>query len=499
MPANDSNLQVMQGDPRARVDADHSYFPDDRAPRQQRPAAQATPSVTVTSSSPVEEHALRRPLNLGIATAAANTAARTAAQRPMHHPQGQPEQPQSRVQQKLQRNNSPAGLSMMSAASNTTAMHISPGASRNAPPSQKEHVLQPHQQQPRGTPRQAGPNGIRPLELRNNATPHPHYPQQQVPQARRPALPVLQVTVPQPTQYQPTHARPQGPQQQQQQQYRPQRQGGKPASPFSSSSETLVGASPNEKSKYANNGIQKDWSPSSSTSSSSHTHNTQHAPPSPAFAGHQQPHSPYGQTPSSPSIKNFQLSVPSNDDSLAAHPDNDRLSPAMPRHGANQRDWWKRFSHVIKENEVKEQLAEKTGGKGSKVQSEWLDAQAHKQRKYRIWVAVVAFVILAAIGGGVAYYYVTKDKDSENAVTQPTTHGFEGTSAQSPTSIAAVSDASTPDVLAAPSAVPAGNIIGTRDTHFRKRGKDDPDAVVLLAARSMHAHTRRLRKLHELD
>jgi len=32
--------------------------------------------------------------------------------------------------------------------------------------------------------------------------------------------------------------------------------------------------------------------------------------------------------------------------------------------------------------------------------SEWLDRQAHKQRRYRIWVGVVAVLILAGIGGG---------------------------------------------------------------------------------------------------
>ena len=214
-------------------------------------------------------------------------------------------------------------------------------------------------------PRQAGPDGIRPFELRGNAAQN-QYPQQQQAQSRRPAL---QVAVPQSA-----HARPQLPQQQQRH--------GNPASPFSSSTDTLVGTPYDKNNKYGGNyGNGKppqNWSPSSSGSSSSHTHNNQHAPPSPAFAaGH--PNSPYGHPPPSPSIKNLQLQIPSNDDlSLTAHPDNDRLSPAMPRQGANPRDFWKRFSHVIKENEVKEQLAEKTGGgKGSKSQRLVLEDGKH--------------------------------------------------------------------------------------------------------------------------
>lgn len=134
-----------------------------------------------------------------------------------------------------------------------------------------------------------------------------------------------------------------------------------------------------------------------------------------------------------------------------------------------------------------------------------------------------------------AYHYVTKDKDSENAVTQPTTHGFEGeptevplelhdmqarrlgqgayvsflhhrvfdftgTDSESSTNIAAATQASTSVALAAPSAVPAGNIIGTRDNALQKRGQGhQTQHIGLLAARSMHAHARIHKDLHKLD
>jgi len=373
----------MQQDPRSRTDAVHRpYLPQEEAARQQQQrAAQPTPSVTITS--PIEEAGLRRPLHLGIATAAANTAARTAAQRPQQQQQAFPaqtqQQTQSRVQQKLQRNNGPPSPRNGPSPPFPLAMpNVLPGG-RNMMPSQ-EHVPQQQQQQmqQRGAPvpRQAGPNGMRPFELRADSHHQPQYPQQQMQashgnegQGRRPALPVLQVTVPQQAYQAPQHGRPQVPLHHQQ---LPNSQRHGPPSPFSSSTETLVGT-PHEKNKYAGNGKPPpNWSPSSSASSSSHTYNNnQHAPPSPAFArNNSNNNNPYGNNgpPSpSPSIKNLQLQIPSNDDHLA-HPDNDRLSPAMPREGLDQRDWWKRFSHVIKENEVKEQLAEKSGSKGSKVQ-----------------------------------------------------------------------------------------------------------------------------------
>lgn len=41
--------------------------------------------------------------------------------------------------------------------------------------------------------------------------------------------------------------------------------------------------------------------------------------------------------------------------------------------------------------------------------SEWLDAQAHRQKKYRIIVGLVAVAILAAIGGGRALILLSRN------------------------------------------------------------------------------------------
>ncbi|KAK9899674.1 hypothetical protein P389DRAFT_2635 [Cystobasidium minutum MCA 4210] len=494
--------------------------------QQQRHAHVPQVTVTAAATSPTEESAaaLRRPLNLGIATAAANSAARAAAaaaQRPpgmqQHQQQyngngngnnGAPPQ-QSRVQQKLQRNNNSGPPS--SSAMNSHPIHSDINARSGVMPRQQQHV--PSQQQrnvSQPVPRQAGSNGMRPFELRSDVPPQynqhapPSRQPQQQQQNRRPDLPVLQVTVP-PQAHQPNH--PNGRLPQQQQRYN------QPA-PFSSSAETLVGVSLYEKDKLYNgnnNGKPPNWSPSSSSGSSS-SHHIAHGPQVPgtprspfviaAGMGHH-PNSPYGNPPSSPSIKNFKLQVPSTAE-MTADSENDRLSPAMPRlrngpSADSQRDWWKRFSTVVRENEQKEMLAEKTGGKGAKVQSEWLDTQAHRQRTYRIWVGVVAFIIIAAIAGGVAYHYVTKDKDSENAVTVPTTHGIE-VSKSSDSASTAASVAASSVVLASPSAVPAGNNLGTRDD-LSKRDVNDGLAlpVKLLPARSLHAHAKRHQNLHHLD
>jgi hypothetical protein len=314
---------------------------------------------------------------------------------------------QQRVQQKLQRG-TPNG-------NNSNPGQSPPRYDVQLPQHQDSqtsaHMPQPSPQHVRAmvTPA-AGTNGMRPLELRGNLPPQQYQQQQQaIQENRRPAVPALHVTVPQPA-HQPV-------------QYQNQ-QRNQPVSPFSSSTDTLVG-SPYDKNKQAGRGGKPgDWSPSSSHSSSSHSGNNM--PSTPRF------NSPYGQhnPPPSPSIKNLQLQIPQD---KVAHPDNDRLSPAIPRGaGASQRDWWKRFSTVVRENEEREMLAEKTGGKGSKAQrcvtycvdsrrlapfpdrcsppfvilSEWLDRQAHKQRTYRIWVAVVAVLILAGIGGGCEDTYI---------------------------------------------------------------------------------------------
>lgn len=378
----------MPEDPRSRVDA--AAYNKHLANNQQYQHQARVPELTITT--PVEEPALRRPLNLGIATAAANSAARAAASAAQRPPPAQAynqsNQQQSRVQQKLQRNNngppSPLNNSSnnqpvpMSGQSNNYVRSMSPQQQQQ----RQQHVPQNQNQQQQPTPRQAGPNGIRPFELRGNAPPQyggraPHQQgppgQQQQQQNRRPDLPVLQVTVP-PQVHQSSPNRQQPPQQQQQR----YNQSG---APFSSSAETLVGANAYEKDKlYNGQSKTPNWSPSSSASSSSHTHGN-HVPSTPrspfaiaaaASGGH--PNSPYGHhPPPSPSIKNFSLQVPNGD--ITADSENDRLSPAMPRlrngqqsPAASQQDWWKRFSTVVRENEQREQLAEKTGGKGSKVQ-----------------------------------------------------------------------------------------------------------------------------------
>ena len=87
-------------------------------------------------------------------------------------------------------------------------------------------------------------------------------------------------------------------------------------------------------------------------------------------------------------------------DSLA-NPENDRLSPATPGL-AGQKDFWKRFSTVVKANQEQEHMAEKVGGKGAAAGagSEWLDKQRTKERNYKFWVAGVAVLIIAGIAGG---------------------------------------------------------------------------------------------------
>lgn len=136
-----------------------------------------------------------------------------------------------------------------------------------------------------------------------------------------------------------------------------------PASPsgFSTSSDTLVGSPEKD---------GKAWSPNSSTS-----HGNKH----------------------------LQITT----DDLTADPENDRLMPATPAR-AGRHDFWKRFSTVVHENEHKEAMAEKVYGKkaggargaAKRSKSEWLDKTVGGQRNFRLWVGFVAFLILAAIGGG---------------------------------------------------------------------------------------------------
>lgn len=226
--------------------------------------------------------------------------------------------------------------------------------------------------------------GMRPLQLRSN----PYQQQQPSPQSmgyansqpiqmprpaihpsqQKPRVPMLQVTVPDNRGNSPYNTtggggaiRPPT---------SPLARGAAPASPravfaqpplspsgFSSSSETLVGSAEKE---------GKAWSPSSSTS--------------------------HG---------NLHLKVKTDD--LIADPENDRLMPATPSRAGRQ-DFWKRFSTVVHENERKEAMSDKVYGKkagqGARSKSEWLEKQVGGQRNFRLWVGFLAFLILAAIGGG---------------------------------------------------------------------------------------------------
>lgn len=218
-----------------------------------------------------------------------------------------------------------------------------------------------------------------------------------------------------------------------------------PGSPFSSSSDTLIG-SPNNR-KYAN-----PWSPNSSYSGAHPPSSTSTSTP----------------TPASPSIKNLQLAVPFED--KTAHPDNDRLMVATPTL-ASQSDWWKRFSMVAHLEEERQQMGEKVNhnstSSSAKVRSSWLDRENGKQRNYRIWVGIVALLIIAAIAGGVAYHFVTKDDNEPSA--QPKKQDFGlGTLSDEPSSstIAAGEDLITSDSLQpAPSSVPAGAILRRTTTN----------------------------------
>ena len=342
----------MPQNSKSRIDSVYlSYLPEDDGHDQ--PTRGGPPAVTVTPApaAPSDEGAFRRPLHLGIATAAANNAARSAvasggtpsSHRPAGSQQQQQQQP-SRVQQKLQRGNpTEHGIS---AGQSPARYNVQPPQSQDAHPASMPQAAPDHVRA-RG-PATPGPNGMRPLELRGNLPPPQQQQQPVLYQTRRPAVPALHVTVPQPS-HQPVQ--------------HPKQQRHQPPSPFASSAETLVGAA-YDGNNYSGNGVGKpgDWSPSSSHSSSSNSGYANNMPTTPRF------NSPYGHhnPPSSPSIKNLQLQIPQD---KLAHPDNDRLSPAIPRGaGASQRDWWKRFSTVVRENEEREMLAEKTGGKGSKVQ-----------------------------------------------------------------------------------------------------------------------------------
>lgn len=219
--------------------------------------------------------------------------------------------------------------------------------------------LQQQQQRPA-----VNASGMRPLQLRHpqqqqhlgqSATARPYNGQAPTNSRPRPNIPILQVTVPPPVHQQ---------QQQQQHPAQPPRSAQyahmpyTPTSPYSSD-ETLI--------ESGDSHDKKAWSPYSSTTS--------------------------------PSIKNLQLAPPTAD--VVAHPENDRLSPATPGL-AGQKDFWKRFSTVVRANQEQEHMAEKVGGKGAHAGagSEWLDKQKTKERNYKFWVAGVAFLIIAGIAGG---------------------------------------------------------------------------------------------------
>jgi len=342
----------------------------------------------------------------------------------------------------------------------------------NGPPGQYASNNAGQQQQPQQQSRQGSPvkqgsasfasqhqgmqgntPNMRPLQLRSN--PHQQAPIQMPrpavhPSQQKPRIPVLQVTVPQgsdprvngngsrspygnnggfrpPTSPLARQAPPASPRAVFAQ---------APASPsaFSSSSDTLVGSPEKD---------GKAWSPNSSTS-----HGNKH----------------------------LQITT----DDLVADPENDRLMPATP---ARAGDFWKRFSTVVHENEHKDAMAEKVYGKkagktrgGARSKSEWLEKTVGGQRNYRLWVGFVAFLILAAIGGGLAYHFVSKkNSESDNTDVQPSTHDFGLGTDNTTTSqtakdgiITSDKDAGGNDIvdtsseLPAPSAVAAGQSLRVR-------------------------------------
>lgn len=107
------------------------------------------------------------------------------------------------------------------------------------------------------------------------------------------------------------------------------------------------------------------------------------------------------------------------------------------------------------------------------------DAEKSKRTKYNIYVKASLYTDM--------YFYLAADSDSSSSQFISPTQA-SGTRAQ-----------------ASPSAVPAGNIIGTRD-HLGKRAAEaltEPiRPAALLAARSFHgaaAHARRHKNLNHLD
>lgn len=329
---------------------------------------------------------------------------------------------------------------------------------------------------------------MRPLQLRQPMQQQQHQQQHprplqmpQPPRILRPNIPTLQVTVPPPpvaattASSTPSNGPPSSPYAQYPRQPVGLGNNGMPyppssprsASPFSSSSDTLIG------------------SVGSSSEKKPLYHSSHHTPPSPAFAAARSP-------PMSPSIKNLQLVVPFED--KTAHPDNDRLSPATP--GLNgQRDWWKRFSTVVRENQQQELMAEKVNGKGgartpgsspvngasnkNKPRSQWLDNEGSNQRKYRIWVGVVAFLIIAGIAGALAYHFVTKNPDAGETLPGKKDFGLgtlsdSGSStayarAAKTSSAAAAADGSDSQATSAMNTLPAPSAVAAGATLDRRR------------------------------
>lgn len=105
--------------------------------------------------------------------------------------------------------------------------------------------------------------------------------------------------------------------------------------------------------------------------------------------------------------------------------ENDRLASARPG-GVSGGEFWKRFSTVLKDSERRMEMREKLGNsKGKGGESEWLEKEENRGKRYRIWVGIVALLIIAGIAGGVAYHFITKEKtDGSEVADQPTTHDF---------------------------------------------------------------------------
>lgn len=104
-------------------------------------------------------------------------------------------------------------------------------------------------------------------------------------------------------------------------------------------------------------------------------------------------------------------SINGEKDSLAG-PDNDRMAPA----GGEKVDFWRRFSMVAAEHERIPDVKSK--------RSRWLSKETRGSRGFKISIYVLAFVILAGLGGGLGYHF---GRDKEEGVTVRNNPGVIGT------------------------------------------------------------------------